>query len=801
MKKIYLLINILLCIFIVGCKKEKKIESIIADKNEIVLNIGDKETISYECLPDGVSDDVIWHSSDYNIVTISDGIVTAVNNGTAIITITSSKNNNIKTTVKVTVVLRNYNITYVLNEGLLSEDVPNSYEENVGLATLPTPTRDGYTFDGWYLNDTLVTSIDSTYNQDVILTAKWTKIIKFYTITYSLNGGEFESDIVYEYEAGIGLETLPIPIKEGYEFLGWFYKDNIITKIDSTFNKNITLSARWTKIENENTEEAERIVKLIDLLPYNTTYIDKEEILNIKALYDALDKNTKALVTNIDYLNEKIAFIEEIENNTSEITYVLGKDISSSKDELFVNFFSDFYLYIKSYHGTAYLISKGIRSLDDFIKLAKNFNAGDGNLTEIGDIAGRYMLTKDINGILENQPETGFFGYCYKNDRYTDLLPFFIRFFAYWRIDERYANTNNYGADMFAESWAPTVDIAKFFYYTNETTYVKTERMLDCFNYTSNVIYGDLPTEIYEGMVLPTNIRLRGYIFDGWYDNPEFTGEKITTITDTSKKVILYAKWVEDTALKDEDDAAMVDVYIYNLTTKPANVTKLTVSYVSEMYEALSYNAKSQVKKYSTLTQYEDKFKEEFLEPVTITITAQIDEAFDDEFIRNSFLNDFNMVTNSSITSFEDFINKRYTYMKKLSDFYAVKAMYGKWGYLLDILYNETAAKGLKTQINRIKNNESGDAEYVCKALAYLFLSQDATSDNEILINYSSNDFQSKLVSEFGTYKLVFRTESSLPKINIEGYEFVGYYDSENNLVTKVTELTKTNLIAVYIKK
>ena len=60
-------------------------------KNEIVLNIGDKETISYECLPDGVSDDVTWHSSDYNIVTVSDGIVTAVNKGTAIITITSCK--------------------------------------------------------------------------------------------------------------------------------------------------------------------------------------------------------------------------------------------------------------------------------------------------------------------------------------------------------------------------------------------------------------------------------------------------------------------------------------------------------------------------------------------------------------------------------------------------------------------------------------------------------------------------------------------------------------------------------------
>ena len=333
------------------------------------------------------------------------------------------------------------------------------------------------------------------------------------------------------------------------------------------------------------------------------------------------------------------------------------------------------------------------------------------------------------------------------------------------------------------------------------TSYVKTERMLDCFNYTSNVIYGDLPTEIFEGMVLPTNIKLRGYIFDGWYDNPEFTGEKITTITDTSKKVILYAKWVEDTALNDKDDAAMVDVYIYNLTTKPANVNKLTVSYVSEMYQALSYNAKSLVKKYSTLLQYEEKFKEEFLEPVNLIITAQINEEFDVDFIRNSFLDDFNMVTNSSITEFEDFINKRYTYMDELRDFFADRGMYGKWGYLLDILYNESAAKGLITQINRIKNNQNGDTEYVCKALAYLLLAQDASSDNEVLINYSNRELQDKLVGDFGTFKFIFKTESYLPTINIDGYDFVGYYDDENNLVTKVIESTKGNLIAVYSKK
>ena len=35
-----------------------------------------------------------------------------------------------------------------------------------------------------------------------------------------------------------------------------------------------------------------------------------------------------------------------------------------------------------------------------------------------------------------------------------------------------------------------------------------------------------------------------GYEFDGWYDNPEMTGEKITTLnTSEPTDIVLYAKW------------------------------------------------------------------------------------------------------------------------------------------------------------------------------------------------------------------------------------------------------------------
>ena len=63
----------------------------------------------------------------------------------------------------------------------------------------------------------------------------------------------------------------------------------------------------------------------------------------------------------------------------------------------------------------------------------------------------------------------------------------------------------------------------------------------------------------------------------------------------------LYAKWTLDQDQINKDEAALVDVYIYNLTTKPAVVNKTTVGYVEQMYNNLSQKGKELVENYSTL--------------------------------------------------------------------------------------------------------------------------------------------------------------------------------------------------------
>lgn len=147
-----------------------------------------------------------------------------------------------------------YTVTYEKNGGTIEDEKDyTSYTYGEGL-TLPEPTREGYTFDGWYTSsnpgdeDEAVTEISTTDTGDKTFYAKWTGIT--YTVTYLKDGGEIAGESKYEsYTCGVGL-TLPIPTKTGYTFGGWYEDSNFsgtkVTKITTTETGNKTYYAKWT---------------------------------------------------------------------------------------------------------------------------------------------------------------------------------------------------------------------------------------------------------------------------------------------------------------------------------------------------------------------------------------------------------------------------------------------------------------------------------------------------------------------------------------------------------------------------
>ena len=143
-------------------------------------------------------------------------------------------------------------VTYDANGGTCG----TASEKYTGTAlTLPTPTRDGYWFIGWYdaaEGGDKIGEAGATYNPtgEITLYAHWQEKVE-YTVTYNANGGSCSpASATYQ---GTAL-TLPTPTRTGYEFLGWYTAASGGTRVggagDSyTPSANITLYAQWKQVD------------------------------------------------------------------------------------------------------------------------------------------------------------------------------------------------------------------------------------------------------------------------------------------------------------------------------------------------------------------------------------------------------------------------------------------------------------------------------------------------------------------------------------------------------------------------
>ena len=116
--------------------------------------------------------------------------------------------------------------------------------------TLPTPTRTGYDFDGWYTRQSSGIKVDKNTsvgtNPPTTLYAHWKG--KTYTVSLNANGGTVG---MKSRTATYGSEypALPAPTRTGYSFDGWYTQKTGGTKVDDnttvTTAANHTLYAHW----------------------------------------------------------------------------------------------------------------------------------------------------------------------------------------------------------------------------------------------------------------------------------------------------------------------------------------------------------------------------------------------------------------------------------------------------------------------------------------------------------------------------------------------------------------------------
>ena len=126
--------------------------------------------------------------------------------------------------------------------------ISSSYSyEGLKLIKPIDPIKEGYTFLGWYNNDILWDFENNIVNSDIVLIAKWEENIvevKTYYISLDPVGGKL-NELYIEFTDCNNVD-LPIPTKDGYNFLGWYEDDRLIEKLYE--NKNYTLVAKWETV-------------------------------------------------------------------------------------------------------------------------------------------------------------------------------------------------------------------------------------------------------------------------------------------------------------------------------------------------------------------------------------------------------------------------------------------------------------------------------------------------------------------------------------------------------------------------
>lgn len=159
-----------------------------------------------------------------------------------------------RATFKVTVVMKGYNVTFDYNY----EDAPEASVINVMQgeeADEPeAPTRTGYTFYDWYIDEecTMLYDFGEAVNSDITLYAQWKEDgATYYDVVYNLNYyGCAEAEYPQIVKAGEAAAVLGMtPSRTDYRFDGW-YADAAGSQeyaADTAVNEDTTVYAKWVK--------------------------------------------------------------------------------------------------------------------------------------------------------------------------------------------------------------------------------------------------------------------------------------------------------------------------------------------------------------------------------------------------------------------------------------------------------------------------------------------------------------------------------------------------------------------------
>ena len=377
-------------------------------------------------------------------------------------------------------------------------------EEKVKHGSFVTNTEpeevEGYEFLGWNYEFNPVVS-------DLTIQPRYQEIILIeYTITFRTNGGTLEGDseIVYTDYKDV---VLPTPTRQKYDFLGWYQGSMLVEKLEK--NGNYTLKAEWIG-------KAYEIDYHLDggsfKNEYPTVYHYNEETYLVEPEKEGYA--FEGWYSNSSFTGEQIYSISSTSEGEISL-YAKWREMNP----------------VVTYHlnGGNWLYQTREEVVEDFLKDAMAWGGKtskpDGMVRGEGDTqTGFANVFTAIYGIFGSQEYSK--KWSWLRTYIIDVTPSSSRTYlssgdeAYWRY--------SLGAFLFEEhrgSYPASAD------YTQDSLANGFWSTLS--KYSKNVIELEDDGKLVE----PKRIY---YVFDGWYLNKDYSGEKVEV---TDKNITVYAKW------------------------------------------------------------------------------------------------------------------------------------------------------------------------------------------------------------------------------------------------------------------
>lgn len=183
-------------------------------------------------------------------------------------------------------------VTFHANGGSCSTTSKTVWRKDA-VGNLPTPTRTGYNFLGWYTAENGGTKISAStiVNDNITYYAHWDKVDM--NVTFHANGGTV-SQTKKTVTKGTAVGSLPTPTRIGYNFLGWYTEASGGTKVTeiTIFTNDVIIYAHWDKISVGKTKIA-KITSTMDEINVTIKKIAGVNGYEIKYSTQSNGKNAK----------------------------------------------------------------------------------------------------------------------------------------------------------------------------------------------------------------------------------------------------------------------------------------------------------------------------------------------------------------------------------------------------------------------------------------------------------------------------------------------------------------------------